>query len=114
LKLKWWLLILLCLNAAVLAWQWDAFARWGYGPDVHREPERLKQQIRPEAMRLEIGRPDATGLALPVPAAAASEAEAVDATAAPRPLTADAPAAPPAATVAPASAGAAPSSVARP
>lgn len=52
-KLKWWLLILLCLNALVLAWQWDAFAPWGYGPQVHREPERLQQQIRPESMQLE-------------------------------------------------------------
>jgi len=52
--LKYWLAILLVLNAAVLAWQWDAFARWGYGPNQQREPERLKQQVRPEAIKIEV------------------------------------------------------------
>ena len=51
-KLKYWLVILLLLNAAVLAWQWDGLALWGWGPNVHREPERLKQQIRPEALTI--------------------------------------------------------------
>ncbi|WP_416547132.1 hypothetical protein ACHEXK_15130 [Limnohabitans sp. DCL3] len=45
--------VLLVLNAATLAWQWDAFARWGLGPNTAREPERLGQQIRPEALTLE-------------------------------------------------------------
>ncbi len=49
---------LLLLNAATLAWQWDAFARWGFGPNTAREPERLKQQIRPEALTIES--PEAT------------------------------------------------------
>ena len=49
--LKYWLAILLLLNAAVLAWQWDAFARWGHGPNQEREPERLQQQVRPEALK---------------------------------------------------------------
>jgi hypothetical protein len=49
---------LLLLNAATLAWQWDAFARWGFGPNTAREPERLSQQIRPEAITIE--RPEAT------------------------------------------------------
>lgn len=49
-KLKHWLVILLLLNAAALAWQWDVLARWGWGPNVHREPERLQKQIRPEAL----------------------------------------------------------------
>lgn len=52
-KLKIALFILLCLNATVLAWQWDAFARWGWGPNLHREPERLQQQIRPDALAFE-------------------------------------------------------------
>jgi hypothetical protein len=52
--LKFWLVLLLVLNAAVLAWQWDAFARWGYGPDQQREPERLLQQVRPEALKFEV------------------------------------------------------------
>jgi hypothetical protein len=45
--------VLLVLNAATLAWQWDAFARWGYGPNTAREPERLSRQIRPEALTIE-------------------------------------------------------------
>jgi hypothetical protein len=45
--------VLLVLNAATLAWQWDAFARWGFGPNTAREPERLGQQIRPEALTIE-------------------------------------------------------------
>jgi len=36
---------LLLLNVIALAWQWDAFARWGWGPNVQREPERLPQPI---------------------------------------------------------------------
>ncbi len=52
--MKYWLAILLVLNAAVLAWQWDAFARWGHGPNKHREPERLQQQVRPEALKFEV------------------------------------------------------------
>jgi hypothetical protein len=106
LKLKWWLLFLLGLNAVVLAWQWDAFARWGHGPHVHREPERLQQQIRPEAMQLERIRPDAAGSALPAPAV--SEADAI-AVAAP-----DAPASADASAGAPASAPAAASPAVRP
>lgn len=52
--LKYWLAILLALNALVLAWQWDAFARWGHGPNQEREPERLQQQVRPEALKFEV------------------------------------------------------------
>jgi hypothetical protein len=46
--------VLLVLNAALLAWQFDAFARWGWGPNVGREPERLQQQVRPEALKFSI------------------------------------------------------------
>jgi hypothetical protein len=55
--MKRWLMalmaLLLVLNAATLAWQWDAFAHWGWGPNTAREPERLANQIRPEALRIE-------------------------------------------------------------
>ena len=55
--MKRWLMalmaLLLILNAATLAWQWDAFAHWGWGPNTAREPERLANQIRPEALRIE-------------------------------------------------------------
>jgi len=45
--------ILWVLNAGALAWQWDAFAHWGFGPNTAREPERLGQQIRPDALTIE-------------------------------------------------------------
>lgn len=67
-KFKSALVILLLLNVAVLAWQWDAFAHWGFGPNLHREPERMQQQIRPEALTFEA-----------VPAGAAASAAAADA-----------------------------------
>lgn len=51
---KYWLALLLVLHALVLAWHWDAFAPWGHGPDLQREPERLKQQVRPEALKFEV------------------------------------------------------------
>ena len=67
--LKYWLGLLLLLNAAVLAWQWDAFAHWGHGPNQQREPERLQQQINPEALKFELPLPTERPAA---PAAAAS------------------------------------------
>lgn len=70
-KLKYATVILLLLNATLLAWQWDAFARWGFGPHLHREPERLQQQIRPEALTFQT-----------VPARASASAAAPDASAA--------------------------------
>ena len=50
-KMRGWIGVLLLLNLVALAWQWDAFARWGWGPNVQREPERLQQQIKPEALQ---------------------------------------------------------------
>lgn len=49
--LKYWLALLLLLNAAVLAWQFDAFAPWGWGPNSDRQPDRLQQQINPDALK---------------------------------------------------------------
>jgi hypothetical protein len=51
--MRWLLALLLVLNALTLAWQWDAFATWGSGPNTAREPERLQQQLRHEALKLE-------------------------------------------------------------
>jgi hypothetical protein len=51
-KMRWWMAILLLLNAMALAWQWDAFGRWGWGPNVQREPERLNEQIKPEILKI--------------------------------------------------------------
>jgi hypothetical protein len=52
--MRWLMALLLILNAATLAWQWDAFAPWGWGPNTAREPERLAKQIRPEALKIDI------------------------------------------------------------
>jgi len=49
--LKYWVALLVVLNALALAWQWDALAPWGWGPQQHQEPERLKQQLRPGAIQ---------------------------------------------------------------
>jgi cytoskeletal protein RodZ len=70
-KMRWWMGVLLLLNMLTLAWQWDAFARWGWGPNVQREPERLQHQIRPEAMQITMPSQEASA-----PQAIASEATA--------------------------------------
>ncbi len=80
---KYSLIILLGLNALVLAWQWDAFAHWGHGPNRQREPERLQQQVRPEALKFE---PIA-----PAPTTADSAAVEASAQAKPLPLEASVP-----------------------
>ena len=72
---KYWLALLLVLHALVLAWHWDAFAPWGHGPDLQREPERLKQQVRPEALKFEVLAPSASTTA-PTAEAAVSDASA--------------------------------------
>jgi hypothetical protein len=55
--MRWLMALLLILNAATLAWQWDAFAHWGWGPNTAREPERMANQIRPEALQIETPAP---------------------------------------------------------
>lgn len=101
--LKYWLALLLVLNAAVLAWQWDAFARWGHGPNQEREPERLQQQVRPEALKFVVIPPTASTAEPPAveasdPASAVpQDASAPSATIPVPALPAPAPAAPPAA-----------------
>ncbi|WP_374353573.1 hypothetical protein [Limnohabitans sp.] len=47
---RWSIAALVVLNLALGAWNFGVFARWGWGPDDGREPERLSQQIRPEAI----------------------------------------------------------------
>jgi hypothetical protein len=70
--MRWLMALLLVLNAATLAWQWDAFAHWGWGPNTAREPERLANQIRPEALHIETTTPvssSATPTPTPTPPA---------------------------------------------
>lgn len=55
--MRWLMALLLILNAATLAWQWDAFAHWGWGPNTAREPEHMANQIRPEALQIETPAP---------------------------------------------------------
>ena len=74
--MKYWLAILLVLNAAVLAWQWDAFARWGHGPNLEREPERLQQQVSPEALKFVV-MPPASSMAAPAAVEASDPASAL-------------------------------------
>ena len=50
---RWLIALLVFLNVATLAWQWDAFARWGWSPNSAREPERVLNQIRPEGLTIE-------------------------------------------------------------
>jgi hypothetical protein len=45
-------LALVLANAAYLAWSQGWLAGYGWGPAVQAEPQRLAQQLRPEAMRL--------------------------------------------------------------
>jgi hypothetical protein len=45
-------LALLLANAGYFAWTRGWLADYGFAPAVQSEPQRLTQQIRPEAMRL--------------------------------------------------------------
>jgi hypothetical protein len=74
--MRWWMALLLILNLLTLAWQWDAFARWGWGPNTMREPERMMNQLRPEAIEVETPAAAAQRMA----ASAASEASAAAST----------------------------------
>ena len=96
--MRWLIALLGVLNVAVLAWQFDAFARWGWGPNTAREPERVLNQIRPTAIQAETpaaaakrlaaetATPDTAPNATPVSAAAPAPAASV-----PAPSAADTP-----------------------
>lgn len=70
--MRWLMALLLILNLLTLGWQWDAFARWGWGPNTAREPERVLNQLRPDAIQIETPSAAAQRMA----ASAASEASA--------------------------------------
>ena len=60
-------IVLLLANAGYYAWSQGHLAEWGLAPAPQGEPQRLQQQIRPEAVRL-AGEP-ATPPVRPAPAA---------------------------------------------
>ncbi len=69
---RWTIAILLVLNLAVAAWSLGAFQRWDLGPSRDREPERLSQQLRPEAIERivpEHATPDASSAPVAMPPA---------------------------------------------
>jgi len=46
--LRWFILILMILNAALYVWRDGVLQSWGFAPSSVREPERKHQQIQPE------------------------------------------------------------------
>lgn len=86
--MRTWLIVALVLaNLALAAWNLGAFARWGWAPDDGREPERLEQQIRPEAITLQLPASAAAAASSPAsspePAASAPQEPASDAASSP-------------------------------
>ena len=47
-KLRWFILVLMILNAVFFVWRIGALQSWGFAPDTVREPGRQLQQIQPE------------------------------------------------------------------
>jgi hypothetical protein len=45
-------LLLLLANGGVFAWSQGLLLPWGFGPAQQSEPQRLEQQVRPEAVRV--------------------------------------------------------------
>lgn len=45
-------LLLLLANAAYFAWSQGMLAAWGLAPAQQSEPQRLEQQIKPQAVRI--------------------------------------------------------------
>ncbi len=64
-------LLLVLANAGYFAWSQGLLAAWGSGPVAAGEPQRLRQQIRPEALRI-LGEDEARRLASEAAPAAAS------------------------------------------
>ena len=48
LKLRWFILVLMILNAGFYVWREGVLQSWRFGPSTVREPERKQQQIHPE------------------------------------------------------------------
>lgn len=48
-------IVLLLANGAYYAWSQGLLLQWGMGPAQQAEPQRLEQQVRPEALRVVSG-----------------------------------------------------------
>lgn len=84
--LRWTVALLIAANALYFAWAQGYLAGAGFAPRVEREPERLQQQVRPDAIRLLNGNPAPASVKAevpPSPSAAAVEPAAPTASATP-------------------------------
>ena len=80
--LRWMLALVVVANLLFLAWSQHWLAPLGLGPVSQSEPQRLSQQMHPEAIVLRPARPAATASAAPQGASAVIAASAVSAPAA--------------------------------
>lgn len=71
--LRFALLVLLIANAGYLAWTQGWMATLGWAPEVQSEPQRLRQQVRPEVLSVVPATPP---VAAPAPSRSASAASA--------------------------------------
>jgi hypothetical protein len=49
--MKWLTGFLLLLNVTWSAWSLDALQPWGWGPEPIHDPERMENQLRPDALQ---------------------------------------------------------------
>ena len=80
--LRWMLALVVVANLLFLAWSQHWLAPLGLGPVSQSEPQRLSQQMHPEAIVLRPARPTASASAAPQGASAVIAASAVSAPAA--------------------------------
>ena len=80
--LRWMRALVVVANLLFLAWSQHWLAPLGLGPVSQSEPQRLSQQMHPEAIVLRPARPAASASAAPQGASAVIAASAVSAPAA--------------------------------
>ena len=80
--LRWMLALVVVANLLFLAWSQHWLAPLGLGPVSQSEPQRLSQQMHPEAIVRRPARPAASASAAPQGASAVIAASAVSAPAA--------------------------------
>ena len=64
--LRFFVLTLLLLNGLYFAWSHGLLQAYGFAPDQQAEPQRLAQQIKPEALQL-LSAPEQQQVAAPAP-----------------------------------------------